>query len=245
MQALAAPAATSSPLFRPAHQSCRHTTASEHVRAANDKAFKALNEAYQSLMDGRFIDCVALHTSNHGDVRTSCLMPWMKPGRSLQPLIRSACCVRLAHPLHFSYTSLAAITCHPLQAPTAAGRKPGRAPTAEAHTALTRAATAAAMAQQAAERGAASTQTTTPSTAITGRAPAAATGDGSSMRGGAAQAWVSSGQAAGRFLPFCRQAGGKQVARAAAGVLFGRRGRWAWHLAPVFSGFDLQRAVPT
>ncbi|KAI7838231.1 hypothetical protein COHA_007978 [Chlorella ohadii] len=37
-----------------AHHPDMHSTASEHVRAANDKAFKALNEAYQSLMDGSY-----------------------------------------------------------------------------------------------------------------------------------------------------------------------------------------------
>lgn len=31
---------------------CRHTTASESVQKAHDAAFRALNEAYQALMDG-------------------------------------------------------------------------------------------------------------------------------------------------------------------------------------------------
>jgi hypothetical protein len=40
-------------LLAPAPPSpCRHTTASEGVKAANDAAFKALNQAYQALMDG-------------------------------------------------------------------------------------------------------------------------------------------------------------------------------------------------
>lgn len=172
-------------------------------------------------MDGGCYECCALLRcllsvynapvhARHAVVGSCCVLPQRGRGALLRTRLQA--CRTGAHRLACYALTLA---CHaltlpvpdpwstrPLQAPTAAGRRPGPAPMAAALTARTQAAmpAAAVMAARAAGRGQASTRTTTHSTATIGRAPAAATGGGSSSCGGAAQAWVSPPEGAARCL---------------------------------------------
>lgn len=166
----------------------RHTTASEHVRAANDAEFKVLNEAYQALMDGgAWLVCGVLCVGGQVDVLTC--MARSRPVVLRHAQLFSHLCGSDADTVATCPPVLAIRTLQTCTATSGSAVRPvGLPATAGVRT---RAATAVA-AMQGRRRAGHTTLTMTRFSRTTALAPAEATGGTSSTHGGLA--WVSSVQ---------------------------------------------------